>query len=221
MLAATTLAGPGETVEVTFKPTAPGTYNYLCTFPATSPQDARHDCRSKGCEVSRGFRRQRLPPEGGSHDCIEIITTTAGRESTGPDIRGHQRKAYCVTLTVASSADLAALVECPARHGCLANLEDRPGDGMLTGASSTFLAARERRAAPWQTRRRPSRRRRSSLPAAARQLRRGQAVAQSGSSTVDVEAADVAIPHIVLRTAAARASRACSRIPSGDGIRRC
>ena len=34
VLAATTLAGPGETVEVTFKvPTAPGTYNYLCTFP--------------------------------------------------------------------------------------------------------------------------------------------------------------------------------------------
>jgi azurin len=34
VLAATTLAGPGETVEVTFKvPTAPGTYPYLCTFP--------------------------------------------------------------------------------------------------------------------------------------------------------------------------------------------
>jgi azurin len=34
VLAASTLAGPGETVEVTFKvPTAPGTYNYLCTFP--------------------------------------------------------------------------------------------------------------------------------------------------------------------------------------------
>jgi azurin len=34
VLAATTLAGPGETVEVTFKvPTAPGTYNFLCTFP--------------------------------------------------------------------------------------------------------------------------------------------------------------------------------------------
>ncbi len=34
VLAATTLAGPGETVEVTFKvPTAPGTYNYMCTFP--------------------------------------------------------------------------------------------------------------------------------------------------------------------------------------------
>ena len=34
VLAATTLAGPGETVEVTFKvPTAPGSYPYLCTFP--------------------------------------------------------------------------------------------------------------------------------------------------------------------------------------------
>jgi azurin len=34
VIAATTLAGPGETVEVTFKaPTAPGTYQYLCTFP--------------------------------------------------------------------------------------------------------------------------------------------------------------------------------------------
>jgi azurin len=34
ILAATTLAGPGETVEVTFKvPTAPGSYPYLCSFP--------------------------------------------------------------------------------------------------------------------------------------------------------------------------------------------
>ena len=34
VLAATTLAGPGETVEVTFKvPAAPGTYPYMCTFP--------------------------------------------------------------------------------------------------------------------------------------------------------------------------------------------
>ena len=34
VLAATTLAGAGETVEVTFKvPTTPGTLPYLCTFP--------------------------------------------------------------------------------------------------------------------------------------------------------------------------------------------
>ncbi len=34
VLAASTMAGPGETVEVTFKvPAAPGTYPYLCTFP--------------------------------------------------------------------------------------------------------------------------------------------------------------------------------------------
>ena len=34
VLAASTLAGPGETVEVTLKvPAAPGTYAYLCTFP--------------------------------------------------------------------------------------------------------------------------------------------------------------------------------------------
>ena len=34
VLAATGLAGPGETVEVSVKvPTAPGTYNFLCTFP--------------------------------------------------------------------------------------------------------------------------------------------------------------------------------------------
>jgi azurin len=34
VLANTTLAGNGETVEVTFKaPTAPGTYPYVCTFP--------------------------------------------------------------------------------------------------------------------------------------------------------------------------------------------
>jgi azurin len=34
ILASTTLAGPGETVEVTFKvPAKPGTYSYLCTFP--------------------------------------------------------------------------------------------------------------------------------------------------------------------------------------------
>ena len=34
VLAATTMAGPGESVEVTFKvPTAPGTYPYMCTFP--------------------------------------------------------------------------------------------------------------------------------------------------------------------------------------------
>ena len=34
VLAASAMAGPGETVEVTFKvPTAPGTYPYLCTFP--------------------------------------------------------------------------------------------------------------------------------------------------------------------------------------------
>lgn len=34
VLASTKLAGPGETVEVTFKvPAKPGTYNYLCSFP--------------------------------------------------------------------------------------------------------------------------------------------------------------------------------------------
>jgi azurin len=34
VLAATALAGPGETVEVTVKvPTAPGSYPYMCTFP--------------------------------------------------------------------------------------------------------------------------------------------------------------------------------------------
>ena len=34
VIASTTLAGAGETVEVTFKvPTAPGEYPYLCTFP--------------------------------------------------------------------------------------------------------------------------------------------------------------------------------------------
>jgi azurin len=34
VLGATTMAGPGETVEMTIKlPTTPGTYPYLCTFP--------------------------------------------------------------------------------------------------------------------------------------------------------------------------------------------
>ena len=34
VLAASAMAGPGETVEVTFKvPTAPGSYPFLCTFP--------------------------------------------------------------------------------------------------------------------------------------------------------------------------------------------
>jgi azurin len=34
VLAATTIAGAGESVEVTFKvPAAPGSYPYLCTFP--------------------------------------------------------------------------------------------------------------------------------------------------------------------------------------------
>ncbi|MGH9308825.1 MAG: plastocyanin/azurin family copper-binding protein [Vicinamibacterales bacterium] len=34
VIAATSLAGPGETVEVTFKvPAAPGEYPFLCTFP--------------------------------------------------------------------------------------------------------------------------------------------------------------------------------------------
>ncbi|HEY7500567.1 MAG TPA: plastocyanin/azurin family copper-binding protein [Vicinamibacterales bacterium] len=33
VLAATTLAGPGETVETTFKVPAAGTYPFLCTFP--------------------------------------------------------------------------------------------------------------------------------------------------------------------------------------------
>jgi azurin len=34
ILASTGLAGPGETVDVTFKaPTAPGQYTYLCSFP--------------------------------------------------------------------------------------------------------------------------------------------------------------------------------------------
>jgi azurin len=33
VLAQTTLAGAGETVEVTFKVPAAGTYTYLCTFP--------------------------------------------------------------------------------------------------------------------------------------------------------------------------------------------
>ena len=34
VLANTSLAGPGETVETTFKvPAAPGKYTYLCSFP--------------------------------------------------------------------------------------------------------------------------------------------------------------------------------------------
>ena len=33
VIAHTTLAGAGETVEVTFKVPAAGTYTYLCTFP--------------------------------------------------------------------------------------------------------------------------------------------------------------------------------------------
>jgi azurin len=34
VLASTPLAGPGETVEVTFKaPTAAGEYTFLCSFP--------------------------------------------------------------------------------------------------------------------------------------------------------------------------------------------
>ena len=34
IIAHTDLAGPGETVEVTFAaPTKPGTYTYLCSFP--------------------------------------------------------------------------------------------------------------------------------------------------------------------------------------------
>lgn len=34
VLASTKLAGPGETVEVSFKaPAKPGTYNYMCSFP--------------------------------------------------------------------------------------------------------------------------------------------------------------------------------------------
>jgi len=34
VLASTTLVGPGETADVTFKaPTAPGTYTFLCSFP--------------------------------------------------------------------------------------------------------------------------------------------------------------------------------------------
>jgi azurin len=34
VLASTKLAGPGETVETDFKaPTAPGTYDYICSFP--------------------------------------------------------------------------------------------------------------------------------------------------------------------------------------------
>ena len=34
VIAATPLAGPGETVEVTFKvPDRPGTYEFICTFP--------------------------------------------------------------------------------------------------------------------------------------------------------------------------------------------
>jgi azurin len=33
VLASTKLAGPGETVDVTFKAPAAGTYTYMCTFP--------------------------------------------------------------------------------------------------------------------------------------------------------------------------------------------
>ena len=39
VLAANTLAGPGETVEVTFKvPSAAGNYPYICTFPGHFPR---------------------------------------------------------------------------------------------------------------------------------------------------------------------------------------
>ena len=42
VLAATTLAGPGETVETTLKvPSAPGRYPFICFVPVTSPPAAR------------------------------------------------------------------------------------------------------------------------------------------------------------------------------------
>ena len=47
VLAATALAGPGETVEVTFKvPAAPGSYPFICTFPGHFAAGMRgHDRR--------------------------------------------------------------------------------------------------------------------------------------------------------------------------------
>jgi azurin len=48
VLASTTLAGPGETVEVTFKaPAAAGTYPYLCTFPGHFAAGMRGDIKVK------------------------------------------------------------------------------------------------------------------------------------------------------------------------------
>jgi azurin len=48
ILASTALAGPGETVEVTFKaPTKPGTYPYLCTFPGHFAAGMRGDLTVK------------------------------------------------------------------------------------------------------------------------------------------------------------------------------
>lgn len=41
ILAKTTLTGPGETVEVTFKAPAAGTYNFLCSFPGHFAQGMR------------------------------------------------------------------------------------------------------------------------------------------------------------------------------------
>ncbi len=44
ILASTKLAGPGESVEVTFKaPTKPGSYPYLCTFPGHYAAGMRGD----------------------------------------------------------------------------------------------------------------------------------------------------------------------------------
>jgi azurin len=48
VLASTTLAGPGETVEVTFKaPAKAGTYPYLCTFPGHFAAGMRGDITVK------------------------------------------------------------------------------------------------------------------------------------------------------------------------------
>ena len=41
ILAKTTLTGPGETAEVTFKTPAAGTYNFLCSFPGHFAQGMR------------------------------------------------------------------------------------------------------------------------------------------------------------------------------------
>ena len=84
VLAATAMAGPGETVEVKFKvPQVAGSYPYLCTFPGHFAAGMRGDDRREVGGAASSESSPVAPPSARTHKGHETIygLYSAGRQA--------------------------------------------------------------------------------------------------------------------------------------------